>query len=91
MSEFAAHFDADTQMSRDVDGIVERRTDRGDTADYCAEPFEGLHAATGRRPNNERIENTSLALDHRGAPRPDHITIHADMPGDSLPSVFCDR
>ncbi|WP_299153794.1 dihydrolipoyl dehydrogenase [uncultured Tateyamaria sp.] len=89
-SEFAAHFDADTQISRDGDQVVVRWTDKGDASDTGEERFDYLLAATGRRPNldNIGIENTSLVLDDRGSPRHDHMSMRADMKGDGLSSIF---
>ncbi|MFA0677914.1 FAD-dependent oxidoreductase, partial [Vibrio sp. 10N.222.51.A6] len=46
---------------------------------------EYVLAATGRRPNTDKLglENTSLELDERGVPVADHYTLQT-----SLPSVF---
>jgi len=89
-SEFAAHFNADTQISRDGDKVVVRWTDKGNAADTGEERFDVLLAATGRRPNLDTIgvENTSLILDERGAPRHDHMSMRADTAGDGLSSIF---
>ncbi|WP_299212113.1 dihydrolipoyl dehydrogenase [uncultured Tateyamaria sp.] len=89
-SEFAAHFDADTQISRDGDEVVVRWTDKGNAADTGEERFDVLLAATGRRPNLDKIgiENTSLVLNERGALRHDHMSMRADMEGDGLSSIF---
>ncbi len=89
-SEFAAHFDADTQISRDGDDVVVRWTDKGNAADTGEERFDVLLAATGRRPNLDTIgiENTSLVLDERGAPRHDHMSMRAKMEGDELSTIF---
>lgn len=89
-SEIKAHFHAETQISRDGDEVVVRWTDKSDRSDTGEERFDFLLAATGRRPNIDRIgiENTSLVLDDRGSPRHDRMSMRADMKGDGLSSIF---
>jgi dihydrolipoamide dehydrogenase len=89
-AEFTAHFDADTKISRDCDEVVVRWTDRSNAADTGEERFEWLLAATGRRPNLDRIgiENTSLVLDDRGSPRHDERSMRAETTGGGLSSIF---
>lgn len=89
-AEFAAHFDAETQITRDGDEVVVRWTDKGSPSDTGEERFDFLLAATGRRPNLDRIgiENTSLLLDARGSPRHDRMSMRAEMTGDALSSIF---
>jgi dihydrolipoamide dehydrogenase len=89
-AKFAAHFHADTEISRDGDEMVVRWTDRNDASDTGEERFDWLLAATGRRPNLDRIgtENTSLVLDDRGAPRHDRQSMRAETTGHGLSSIF---
>jgi dihydrolipoamide dehydrogenase len=89
-SEFAAHFDADTEISRDGDEVVVRWTNRGDNSDTGEERFEWLLAATGRRPNLDRIgvENTSLKLDERGAPSHNSMSMHVETSTEALSPIF---
>lgn len=66
-AEFPAVWHADTRISREGDEVVVAWSDyQGDHE----ERFEYLIAATGRRPNLDRIglENTSLPRDERGTP-----------------------
>lgn len=85
--EFAAHFDAETEVDRDGDEIVVRWSEDGDSGE---ERFDYLLAATGRRPNLDRIglENTSLVLDERGSPDHDPLSMRAIVKGDGLSSIF---
>lgn len=64
--EFAAIWHADSRISRDGDAVVVRWGDEPDQE----ERFDYLIAATGRRPNIDKIglENTSLSLSETGAP-----------------------
>lgn len=89
-AEFAAHFDADTQITREGDEVVVRWTNKNDASDTGEERFDYLLAATGGRPNLDRIgiENTSLVLDDRGSPRHDHMSMRAEMKGDGVSSIF---
>lgn len=77
--EFPAHFDADTNISRDGDEVVVSWTNRNDLSDTGEERFDYLLAATGRRPNLDRIglENTSLILSDRGVPEIDPMSMRA--------------
>lgn len=89
-SEFRADFDADTEISRHGDEIVVRWTDKNDAQNSGEERFDWILAATGRRPNLDRIgiENTSLILDDRGSPRHDQMSMRADSAGSDLSSIF---
>ncbi|MRG70400.1 dihydrolipoyl dehydrogenase [Alphaproteobacteria bacterium HT1-32] len=88
--EFTTHFDADTKITREGDEIVVRWTDRNDASDTGVERFDYLLAATGRRPNLDRIglENTSLALDDRGTPDIDHQSMQAKTKAGEASSIF---
>lgn len=70
--EFPVHWHADTQISRDGEEVVVRWSD--DPNDE--ERFDYLIAATGRRPNLDKIglENTSLLLTERGVPIYDKLS-----------------
>ena len=75
-------FDPDakvTSVSREEDNVVVRF---GDNGAEKTERFDYLLAATGRRANVEGLglENTSLVLDERGAPKFDRFTMQC---GDS--------
>lgn len=85
--EFAAHFDAETEIERDGEEVVVRWSEKGESGE---ERFDYLLAATGRRPNLDRIglENTSLVLDDRGSPDHDPLSMRARMKGDGLSSIF---
>ena len=85
--EFPAHFDARTDISREGDEVVVRWKQDGDEGE---ERFDLLLAATGRRPNLDRIglENTSLKLDDRGRPTVDHMSMRAATTSDDLSSIF---
>lgn len=65
--EFSAVWHADTRISREGDEVVVAWSD--DTGED-EERFDYLIAATGRRPNLDKIglENTSLPRDERGTP-----------------------
>ncbi len=65
--EFLAVWHADTRISREGDEVVVAWSD--DTGEH-EERFDYLIAATGRRPNLDKIglENTSLTRDERGTP-----------------------
>lgn len=88
-SEFPAHFDAETEVSRDGDAVVVRWRDRANPETGGEERFDVLLAATGRRPNLDRIglANTSLVLDERGAPRHDRQSMRAESAGGAA-SIF---
>lgn len=64
--EFPAHWHADAKVSRDGDKVIVSWSD--DPADRAE--FDYLIAATGRRPNLDKIglENTTLPLTERGVP-----------------------
>ena len=85
--EFPAHFDVETDVSREGDEAVVRWGRGGDEGE---ERFDLLLAATGRRPNLDRIglENTSLVLDGRGSPTVDRLSMRATTKGDGLSSIF---
>ncbi len=65
-AEFPAVWHADTRISRDGDQVVVRWSD----APEDEERFDYLIAATGRRPNLDKIglDKTSLPLTERGVP-----------------------
>jgi dihydrolipoamide dehydrogenase len=88
--EFSAHFDADTQITRDGDDVVVSWTNRNDPADTGEERFDYLLAATGRRPNLDKIglNNTSLILDDRGTPDIDPMSLRARSSKDGVSSIF---
>ncbi len=89
-SEFNAHFDADTTISRDGAEVVVSWANRNDPADTGEERFDYLLAATGRRPNLDGIglENTSLVLDDRGVPDIDPMSLRAKSSKDGVSSIF---
>ena len=89
-SEFPAHWHADTAISRDGDGVVVSW--KGDTEGE--ERFDYLIAATGRRPNLDKIAlgNTSLPLDERGTPLYDPLSgrigkSHVFIAGDATADI----
>lgn len=86
-NEFDAHFDAETEVERDGDEIVVRWSE-GDA--QGEERFDFLLAATGRRPNLDKIglEKTSLKLDDRGSPDVDRMSMRANMNDNALSSIF---
>lgn len=88
--EFNARFDADTKISRDGDDVVVSWINPNDPTDTGEERFQYLLAATGRRPNLDRIglENTSLILDHRGTPDIDPMSLRAKSSKDGVSSIF---
>ncbi|WP_415400876.1 dihydrolipoyl dehydrogenase [Tateyamaria sp. SN3-11] len=77
--EFPAHWHADATVTRDADSVVVQWDDGGNKR---KERFDYLLAATGRRPNVDRIglENTSIELDAKGVPIYDPLSLRA---GDS--------
>ncbi|GIT88739.1 dihydrolipoyl dehydrogenase [Roseobacter sp. OBYS 0001] len=89
-AEFAAHFDADTKITRDGDAVVVQWSNRNDDSDTGEERFDFLLAATGRRPNLDRIglENTSLVLDALGTPDIDPQSMQARTKGDTVLPIF---
>lgn len=89
-AEFAAHFDAETKITRDGDAVVVQWRNRNDDSDTGEERFDFLLAATGRRPNLDRIglENTSLVLDARGTPDIDPQSMQARTKGDTVSPIF---
>ena len=88
--EFSAHFDADTEIKRDGDEVVVSWTNRNDPSDAGEERFDYLLAATGRKPNLDKIglENTSLVLDARGTPEIDPMSLRAKSSNEGVPSIF---
>lgn len=77
-AELPVSWNADVEVGRDGDSVtVTRRDAHGETT-----RFDYLLAATGRRANVDALglENTSLALDERGAPRYDPLSMRC---GDS--------
>ena len=89
-AEFTAHFDANTKITRDGDDVVVNWTDRNDASDTGEERFDFLLAATGRKPNLDRIglENTSLALDDRGIPDIDKQSMQAKGKDGAPSAIF---
>ena len=75
-AELSAHFDAQTEIERDGEGVVVRWREGEEAGE---ERFEVLLAATGRRPNLDGLglEATSLDLDEHGAPRFDPLSARA--------------
>ncbi len=71
-TEFPVVWHADTQISREGDEVVVRWSDNAEDE----ERFDYLIAATGRRPNLDKIglNNTSLPLDERGTPLYDPLS-----------------
>jgi len=82
--EFFLDPDVETTGIREVENGVEVSY-RDDNGEEVSEVFEHLLAATGRRPNVDKLnlENTSLALDDRGVPEFERYTLRC---GDS--SIF---
>lgn len=89
-AEFAAHFDAETKITRDGDAVVVQWRNRNDASDTGEERFDFLLAATGRRPNLDRIglENTSLVLNARGTPDIDPQSMQARTKSDTGAPIF---
>lgn len=71
-AEFPAIWHAGTQISRDGDAVVVRWGEKPDEE----ERFDYLIAATGRRPNVDKIglENTTLPLGRMGVPEYDPLS-----------------
>jgi len=71
-NEFPAIWHADTKISREGDEVVVRWSD----APEDEERFDYLIAATGRRPNLDKIglDNTTLPRDERGTPIYDRLS-----------------
>lgn len=89
-TEFAAHFDADTQISRVGDEVVVKWSNLNDPSETGEERFDYLLAATERRPNLDKIglENTSLVLSDRGIPEIDRMSTRATSSKDGISSIF---
>ena len=85
--EFPAHFGAETDVSREGDEVVVRWKADDEEGE---ERFDILLAATGRRPNLDRVglDDTSLKLDDRGRPTVDHMSMRATTKEDALSSIF---
>lgn len=90
MAEMNVHFDTDTTITRDGDEIVVNWINTHDASDTGEERFEYLLAATGRRPNLDRIglENTSLVLDDRGIPQIDRMSMRTTSSANDLSPIF---
>lgn len=76
--EFPAHWHADSTVSRDGGGVVVRWSDADDDdAEEREERFDVLIAATGRRPNVDKLnlEATTLPRDDRGTPIFDSLSM----------------
>lgn len=71
-AEFPAFWHADTRISRDGDAVIVRWGDEPDQEDR----FDYLIAATGRKPNVDKIglENTTLPLGKAGVPEYDPLS-----------------
>jgi dihydrolipoamide dehydrogenase len=89
-SEFPAHFDADTKVSREGDEVIVQWANTLDADDRGEQRFDWLLAATGRRPNLDRIgiENTSLVLDRRGVPEYDPLSMQATVKSGGDSHIF---
>ena len=70
--EFPAIWHADTQISRDGDAVIVRWGEKPEQE----ERFDYLIAATGRKPNVDKIglENTTLSLNRIGVPEYDPLS-----------------
>jgi len=86
-NEFAAHFDAKTDISRDDDEIVVRWSEGDDSGE---ERFGYLLAATGRAPNVDGIglENTSLVLNDKSLPEFDPMSMLCTRSDGAAASIF---
>ncbi len=89
--QFPAHWHVDSEVTRDGDGVIVRWSDADaeDAAQY-EERFDCVIAATGRKPNVDKLglEATSLPLDERGMPIFDPLSMrvadsHVFIAGDS--------
>jgi len=78
-AEFPAIWHADTQITREGDEVVVRWTNGPEDEPEGEERFEYLLAATGRRANVDTLglETTGLALDGRGVPVYDPLSMRA--------------
>lgn len=93
--EFPAHWHADSKVSRDGDAVVVRWSNADDkNAEQHEERFDMLIAATGRRPNVDKLglDATSLPLDDKGTPMFDPLSMrvgdsHVFMAGDASADV----
>ncbi len=89
--EFPAHWHADSKVERDGDEVVVRWSDADDDdATEHEERFDVLIAATGRRPNVDKLnlDATSLPRDEKGSPIFDPLSMqvgdsHIFMAGDA--------
>lgn len=75
-AEFPATWHADTTIAREGDEVIVNWNDGEDRE----ERFDYLIAATGRRPNLDKIglENTTLPLNERGVPEYDRLSGRID-------------
>ena len=83
------HVDPDARVekiARDGDAVVITFVER-DSGETLTERFDYLLAATGRRPNVDRLdlENAGLSLDDRGVPRFNRFTLQC-LNADESPS-----
>ncbi len=89
--EFPVHWHADSKVERDGDEVVVRWSDADDDdAAEHEERFDVLIAATGRRPNVDKLclDATSLPRDEKGTPIFDPLSMqvgdsHVFMAGDA--------
>ena len=89
--EFPAHWHADTKVEQEGDGVEVRWSDADDdSAAEHEERFDVAIAATGRRPNVDKLnlDATSLPRDEKGSPVFDALSMqvgasHIFMAGDS--------
>ncbi|MFW6345928.1 MAG: dihydrolipoyl dehydrogenase [Halomonas sp.] len=86
------YIDADARVEaveRDGDAVVITFVER-DSGAILTERFDLLLAATGRRPNVDRLalENAGLALDDRGVPRFNRFTLQCLDEGDTPSHIF---
>ncbi|MFX0543707.1 dihydrolipoyl dehydrogenase [Roseovarius sp. S4756] len=76
--EFPVHWHADSEVERGSDRVTVRWSDASDeNAPQHEERFDCVIAATGRRPNIDKLglENTTLPLDERGTPIFDKLSM----------------
>jgi dihydrolipoamide dehydrogenase len=88
--EFYVDPDAKVEsIERDGDAVVITFVER-DSGKTLTERFDYLLAATGRRPNVDRLglENAGLALDDKGVPRFNRFTLQCLAEGDDPGHVF---
>lgn len=77
------------RIERDGEGVAITFIER-DSGETLTERFDYLLAATGRRPNVDRLglENAGLALDDKGVPRFNHFTLQCRGADDGPSHVF---